>query len=108
MGWQTAIATISSESSNITLVEPHEGRRWPRNVDIRLKPRTNRGCTTSSLAETMTGTHCSVWNCLERTALTISFVRQMAKVDIRETCAEPREDGETSSQCERDGRGRCG
>jgi hypothetical protein len=45
---------------------------------------------------TTAGINCSAGNCLERTALTTSFMRQVAKAGIREACAELRGDGETS------------
>ena len=50
----------------------------------------------------------SVGNCLERTALTTSFMRQVAKVDAQEVYAELRLDGETSSRRWTDRRWRCG
>ena len=34
----------------------------------------------------MAGIHCSAGNCLQRAALTTSFMCQMAKVDIRKAC----------------------
>ncbi len=45
---------------------------------------------------TTAGIHCSARNCLQRTALTTSFMRQVAKVDTPNACAELRGDSETS------------
>src|SRR5258706_3853302 len=45
---------------------------------------------------TTAGIYCSAGNCLQRTALTIYFMRQAAKVDIAKTCAELRGDGGAS------------
>ena len=57
------------------------------------------------LAGTTAGIRRSVGNCLGRTALTTSFMRQVAKVDIREARAESREGRETNpSRCSTDGR----
>src|SRR5258706_13762226 len=45
---------------------------------------------------TTAGIYCSAGNCLQRTALTIYFMRQAAKVDITKTCGELRGDGGAS------------
>ena len=45
---------------------------------------------------TTAGIYCNARDCLQRTALTTSFIRQVAKVDIRVACAEPLGDSETS------------
>ena len=65
-------------------------------LDIRLRPGINGVYHTFSRTGTTAGIDCSLGNCLERTALTTSFMRWVVKVDIREACDELREGGETS------------
>ena len=102
MGRQADLTPMSSGSS-ITLEEHRERRRPLRHLDVRLKPRTNRGVP-RSLTPKRRPASTAVQAIVDRTALTTSLMRQVAKVDIWEACGELREGGETSSRCSTDGR----
>ena len=73
-------------------------------LDVRLKPGTNGVYHTFSRAGTTAAIRSNVGKCLERTALPISLMRQVAKVDMPEAFDELREGGETSSRRSTDGR----